>query len=217
MYWIDFFSTNNVWVSIANYPLSYIEAISVAAGLAAVWLSARANIWTWPIGIVNIVSAFWVFYQVHLYADMFLQIYFLIMTFIGWYNWLRKEQQTDKGISILSNSQRAMLLLAIILGTWVWAQVMLHLHEWLPVWFPQKVAFAYTDSWIAVGSVAAMVLMAQKKVENWWLWIAIDVVATIVYYSKGIRFFALEYFVFLILASYGLWHWEQQKKKTQFQ
>ena len=58
--------------------MSYLEFFGVAFGLLAVWLSAKANIWSWPVGIVNVVLAFLLYYQVQLYPDMFLQAFFFV-------------------------------------------------------------------------------------------------------------------------------------------
>jgi nicotinamide mononucleotide transporter len=71
-----FFSVNNEFFSILGYSMSYVEFLGVLSGLISVWLSAKANIWSWPIGIINVILSFLLYFQVQLYPDMFLQIIF---------------------------------------------------------------------------------------------------------------------------------------------
>lgn len=206
----DFFDTQNIMAQVAGYPLSYIEFISVISGLLAVWYASRANILTWAVGIVNILTAFVIFYQVQLYADMFLQVYYMVVTVIGWLRWKKSDAQIDKGISFLSNLQRFKTIFLIGLFTIIVGYVMQNLPYYLPSFFPQPTAYPYIDSYIAVLSVAAMLLMAQKKVENWWLWIMVDCIACVLYYIKDIKFIAFQYFIFLLLALYGAYHWQKK-------
>ncbi len=211
-----FFDTRNIFLQVGGYPLSYLEFASVLSGLLAVGYASRANMLTWVVGIVNIVTAFVIFYQVQLYADMFLQIYYMVVTAIGWFSWQKSDAQNDKGISYLTNEQRiktAIILagLTILLGF-----LMRNLHLYLPNIFTQEAAYPFIDSFIAVLSVAAMTLMAQKKVENWWLWIIVDVIATVLYYVKNINFISIEYFIFLLLAVYGAYHWHTKTKTQAF-
>ena len=71
-----FFDIKNIFFELVGYQMSYLEFFGTIAGAIAVWLSARANIWSWPIGIINVVLFFFLFYQVQLYPDMLLQVFF---------------------------------------------------------------------------------------------------------------------------------------------
>src|SRR4051812_6747598 len=90
------FDIQNIFFRVLGYPMSYIEFFGVLFGLLAVWLSAKANIWSWPLGITNVILAFFLYYQVQLYPDMFLQVFFLVTNIIGWIRWANpKEGEQD--------------------------------------------------------------------------------------------------------------------------
>jgi len=71
-----FFDINNIAFTVLNYPISYVELIGTLFGFISVYLAAKANILTWSTGIINELFLFIMFFQIQLYADMFLQIYF---------------------------------------------------------------------------------------------------------------------------------------------
>ena len=82
-----FFDHRSIFFSFLGYPMSYLEFFGTLAGGLAVLLSAKGNIWSWSIGIVNVVLFFFLFYQIQLYPDMFLQVFFFITNLIGWWRW----------------------------------------------------------------------------------------------------------------------------------
>ena len=82
---MHFFDIENIVLQFLGYPVSYVELIGTLFGLASVYFASRANILTWGTGIVNEVFLFLLFFQIQLYADMFLQIYFFVVTLFGWY------------------------------------------------------------------------------------------------------------------------------------
>ncbi|XZF14728.1 nicotinamide riboside transporter PnuC [Chitinophagaceae bacterium MMS25-I14] len=203
-------SVHNVAFQLGAYPVSYIELVGTLFGLLSIWYASRANILTWSTGIVNEVALFILFFQVQLYADMMLQVYFFIVTIYGWYNW--KQHPGAKAITTLSAKQRLLLVLATILGTVLLGDFFSHIHELLPQWFAKAASFPYTDSLVMMASILATVLLARKNIENWVLWILADVICTVLYFYKGIYALSAEYFVFLCLASYGLYEWHKERK-----
>jgi len=159
---------------------------------------------------LNELFLFMLFFQVRLYADVFLQVFFFFTTLYGWYNW--KNNQSAKQITSLAlRSSRAwffVLLIAILPIGYLFS----HIHDWWPALFPEPAAYPYADSFVMLGSMLATFLLAQKKMENWYCWIAVDLVATIIYWRKGIVFLSAEYLVFGLLAAYGLYHWTKSAK-----
>jgi nicotinamide mononucleotide transporter len=207
---MQFFQINNIAFEILGYPVSFVELIGTFFGLISVYYASRANILTWSIGIVNEVFLFILFYQVQLYADMFLQVYFLIVTLYGWYNWNTKS--IDNRISETTNKSKIFLLLVIILCSLISGYIFTNIHLYLPTYFKIKAAYPFINSFVMISSIIATILLAKKKIENWYLWIAIDVICVILYYKKGVYFLSIEYFIFLGLASYGLYNWKKQLK-----
>lgn len=205
---MNFFEIKNIAFQIWDYPISYVELMGTLFGLFTVYFASRANILTWGTGIVNEVFLFILFFQVQLYADMFLQVYFFIVTIYGWYNWkTKKEKNVICEISLRSKLQ---LAAAIFIFTLLSGFLFSNIHLYLPEYFKVKAAYPFMDSFIMVSSIVATVLLAKKKIENWYLWLAVDVVCVGLYFKKGVYFLSLEYFTFLGLASYGLYHWRKQ-------
>jgi nicotinamide mononucleotide transporter len=201
--------------------MSYLEFFGTVAGAIAVWISAKANVWSWPIGIVNVVLLFFLFYQVQLYPDMFLQIFFLITNILGWWRWLHpkageEDRKLELRVSYISNTWRWISLGVIIFGTVIMGMAAVNLSSWLPKLFSKPSAFPYLDSFVTVTSIIAQYWMLHKKVECWLLWILADVIATYLYFAKDVKFLSLEYLVFCFIAAFGLWNWnrEHQGYKT---
>lgn len=205
---MNFLEIENVAFQILDYPVSYVELIGTLFGLFSVYYASRANILTWGTGIVNEIFLFILFFQVQLYADMFLQIYFFIVTLYGWYKWNSKAVVTK--ISEIGFRNKMFLMVSILVGTLISGFLFSNIHLYLPTYFKIQAAYPFADSFIMVSSIVASVLLAKKKIESWYLWIAIDLVCVVLYFNKGIFFLSIEYFIFLGLASYGLYHWKNQ-------
>jgi nicotinamide mononucleotide transporter len=208
---MHFFDIKNIAVQIMGYSISYVELIGTLAGLISVYYASRANILTWPTGIINELFLFVLFFQVQLYADMVLQIYFFVVTVYGWYYW--KTNTEAKKISTINLQSRLWLAAATVIGTIAFGYLFLNIHRLLPAIFAGPAAYPFTDSLLMVLSIIATVLLAKKKIENWVLWITADAIGVVIYFNKHIYFLALEYLIFGGLASYGLYHWKQQFKK----
>lgn len=211
----SFFDIENIFFSIMGYPMSYIEFFGTIAGAVAIALSARAIVWTWPIGLINVVLYFFLFYQVQLYPDMLLQMFFFVTNLVGWWRWThpRKGEEDCRNELRVSYMKRSALVLVIFIGlagTFALGSLADNIHEIFPKVFSKPSAFPYLDSFITVMSIVTTFLVINKKIEAWILWIIIDAVATGVYYAKGIRFVALEYFAFCIIAAFGLWQWRKE-------
>jgi len=207
---MSLFDINHIACEVIGYPISYVELIGTLFGLVSVYFASRANILTWPLGIVNELFLFILFFQVQLYADMFLQVYFFIVTLWGWYNW--RQKPSGKDITVLKLPSRLWLVFLIVLGTIFTGLFFSRIHLFFPAYFPIEAAYPFADSLVMVLSILATVLLAQKKIESWVLWILVDVVCVFLFFEKGIVFLGLEYLIFLGIASYGLLHWYKQMK-----
>lgn len=212
---MKFFDIDHVFFTVLGYPLSYLEFFAVVFGLLAVALSAAANIWSWLVGIVNVVLSAFFYYQIQLYPDMFLMGFFFITNIMGWWRWANPkpgeaDRKQELKVSFMKRSHFFLLLAAGIAGTWVVGSLAARLHEWLPLLFNLPSAYPFVDSFILVMSVITTFLMVQKKIECWIIWILIDLVATYLYILKGAMFFGVEYAVFTGIASVALWNWVRE-------
>ena len=181
--------------------MSPYEVVGVVGGLASVYLTVRRSIWCWPTGIVSVLAFLVLFYEIKLYADMCLQVFFLATSVQGWYWWLHGGTK-GTALPITRLTRRQVVLLA---GGLVAAVAAV------------GYAFAsYTDAhlpfWDAAASgtsVLAQVLLMRKKLESWYLWIAVDVLSVGIYVYKEVYLTAGLYLVFLGLACTGLIAWRR--------
>lgn len=210
-----FFDIESVLFTVWGYPVSFLEFFGWLTGVIAVGLSAKANIWSWPVGIVNVVLSFFLFYQVQLYPDMFLQVFFFVTNLLGWWRWANprpgeEDKKKELRISYMKPTELALVFGGGLLGTWLMGQSASNLHEWLPSVFSQPSASPYLDSFITVMSIITTFYMIQKKVECWIIWILVDLVATYLYFVRDIKFYSLLYLVFTGIATFALFNWMKE-------
>lgn len=199
-------SLNYIVVEFWDYPMSLIEIFGTLTGLITVWFAARNNIITWPFGLINVSLFFIIFWQVNLYADMFLQIYFFSMSVYGWIFW-HHQKNIIKKISIISIRNRVYSIIIMICATAILGYLISNIHIWLPNIFFKPAAYPYFDAYTTVLSIIATIWMARRIIESWVLWILVDVVAIALYFLKGIKLVSVEYLIFLIMSVYGLISW----------
>ncbi len=206
------FDIKSIFFEFMGVKMSYLEFYATISGLFAVILSVRENVWSWILGLLNVVLAFVMFYQIQLYPDMFLQVFFFITNLIGFWHWkFPKASEAnvhhELKITQLSQSQNIIytllgLFFTILLGTFA-----KNLHQWFPQLFSQPSAFPYMDSFTTVMSIFATFLLIRKKVESWWMWLAIDILSTYMYFIKDVKLYALLYAIFCVIALFGAIRW----------
>ncbi len=206
---LEWFSVNKIFFTVLNYPMSYIEFIGTIFYLWSVWLIARRNILTWPVGIVSVLLYMALFYQIQLYSDTVEQVYYLIASAYGWWRWLTPSQQTGQPIPVRWSSGRvaAVWMAATAVISALTGLLMSRIHLLAPTWFPQPASLPYLDALTTIMSFSAMWLMAQKRIESWVYWIIVDVIGIGLYYVKDVRFVALLYVMLLGMAINGLMSW----------
>jgi nicotinamide mononucleotide transporter len=212
---MEFFNINFIIFTLAGYPVSPVELIGTVSGFLCVIYCAKGAVIAWPLGIVNSIFFFTLFYQTRLYPDMFLQIYFLVTSIYGWWRWNNPKTafETDNcnelKISTLSVSAFIGLAVFTILISAAAGTAISEIHLYLPAIFPEPSSFPYADSFVAVMSIMAQILLSIKKRENWILWIITDITAAAIYFMKGIYLVGIEYIIFGVIASVGLWNWNR--------
>lgn len=186
--------------------MTSIEATAVVFGLACVWLTIRQNIWCWPTGLVQVTLYIAVFYQVKLYSDLILHVIYVVMQIYGWYHWLHGgKSQGALLVSTLNLRGRLAWPTVAVLGTIGWGYVMATFTD---------ASVPYGDAFTTVASLIAQWLMARKRLESWYFWIAVDVVAIGIYWSKDLALTSGLYAVFLILATMGLFAWRKSLRES---
>jgi nicotinamide mononucleotide transporter len=211
----DFFDIDTIFFTIWGYSMSYLEFIGATLGALATLLAARANVWSWPVGATSVTLFFFLFYQIQLYPDMFLQVFFLVTNLQGWWRWTHPkvgeaDAQNELRITRLLGKPLYLSLLGGLIATLVLGTFAQNLHIWFPVAFSQPSAFPYLDSFTTVMSIIGTFMMIQKKLECWWVWLLVDLISTYIYYIKGVKFISLEYAVFCLVAFQGAWYWTRE-------
>lgn len=188
--------------SLGGTPVTIVELIGFVLGVATVYLVAKANIWTFPIGIVQAGMFFILFLEARLYADMWLQVFFIVVQFVGWWAWLKAGPNRTK--LVVANSPRWLLVAtAIPIGIFIYLMV--------PVLHEAHGAYPVADSTTTGLSVAAQFLLTWKFIENWILWIIADIIYIPVYFLKDLYFTSILYVIFLGICIMGLRHWQKVK------
>ena len=143
---MSLFDIKHIFFQVSDYPMSYLEFFGTVAGAIAVWLSAKANVWSWPIGVINVVLFFFLFYQVQLYPDMLLQVFFLVTNLMGWWRWKHpkrgeEDRKHELRVSYMPLKQMILISGIGIIGTFLFGSFASRLHEILPVVFNKPSAF----------------------------------------------------------------------------
>ncbi|HXG58522.1 MAG TPA: nicotinamide riboside transporter PnuC [Thermoanaerobaculia bacterium] len=179
-----------------------IEAIATVAGLLCVWLLVRQNIWTWAAGLVQVTLYVYVFYHAKLYSDLILHLIYIVLQFVGWYQWRHGGRaRSELAVSRLSRRGNAAALALTLGGAAAWGTFMATKTD---------AALPWGDAFTMVASLVAQGLQTRKKLETWLYWIAVDVVAIAVFFIKQLYLTTGLYFVFLILSAIGFVEWKRE-------
>ena len=188
----------------AWWAISVTEAWGFVTGGICVWLVVREHLWNWPIGLANNVFFFVLFLQGRLFADMGLQVVYFGLGIYGWLNWLfGGENKTVLRISHTTRNEWLVLVAAIPLGTWGLREILIAVNGAAPFW----------DSLTTVLSLAAQYLLCRKRFENWFFWIAADIIYIPLYFSRHLPLTAVLYAVFLVMCLIGLREWRRSMRK----
>lgn len=187
--------------------MSTPEIIAAILGVVNIVLLVRRSIWNYPFGIVMVALYGFVFLQARLYSDAILQIYFFVVQIYGWWNWYQGRNEDGLvRIETMSAQERALfaaatLAVAVALG-WAFATY-------------SNAAAPWMDASLAATSVTAQYLLSIRKIENWILWIAVDVVYIGLYWWKHLYPTSGLYAIFLVLSIAGLVEWLRALRRTR--
>ena len=184
--------------------MSPIEAFAFILGVINVALVVRRSIWNYPFGIAMVALYAWIFTGAKLYSDALLQVFFFIVQIYGWWAWARAKAATgDVAVERLDLRGQLAWLSGIVIATACWGWLM---HRYTDAVFP------WWDAGIAMASVAAQILMSRRFIENWWLWIAVDVAAIGLYAARDLWLTSVLYAIFLGLSIWGVMDWKRAAK-----
>ena len=184
-----------------------IEIVAAVFGVISVFLSVKQNIWSWPTAIVNVGLYIFVFFESKLYGDTGLQVVYVILNAYGWYHWLYGgKNRTELPVSRTSPRLGAFLIALGAVGTAVLGTILARKTD---------AALPYVDSLTTSTSLIAQWMMTRKLLENWIIWVAVDVIYIGMYIFKHLYPTAVLYLVWLVLSAMGYFQWRTSLRERE--
>lgn len=201
-------TVGDLFQSIADqfYQTTALEWVGTVTGFLCVYLAARQHILNWPISIISVAAYAVLFYQSKLYGNAVLQLYFFGTAIYGWYYWTkRKEDAGKKPIVSFSSGEILLTILSVLVlsGIMGW-----FLGEYTDTDVP------YIDGFCTATSFVAQFLMTRKVLQNWLLWVFVDICYVPLYIYKGFMLTSLLYVAFAIIAAMGYLDWRKTWKQA---
>jgi nicotinamide mononucleotide transporter len=224
----------NEWLS-----NNYIEIFGAVTGILYVIFEIRQNIWLWPVGIITSAVYIWVFFTGKLYADMSLQGYYLVISILGWYWWIKGAGLRAQGsgcraqgagqkstVSPLeggsggvypSTDTNKLNVTRLIRKTGIILTVVfsiLFVVMWITLDNLTDSPVPGWDSFITSLSIIATWMLARKIYEHWYLWIVVNIAASVLFFIRGLYPTLILYVVYCAMSFVGLTEWKKSLKKT---
>ena len=185
----------------------WIEIFGVVTGILYVILEVKQNRFLWPLGIITSAAYIYIFFTSKFYADMGLQVYYVLISIYGWYYWSRGGAKETKGAIPVVRINRQQLILLFLTFAFSWVLIYFVLDR-------------YTDSSVPLGdsfttalAIVATWMLTRKIIEQWFLWIIANVVSIALYIYKGLYPTAILYAVYAGMAVYGYLEWKRSMNK----
>jgi nicotinamide mononucleotide transporter len=193
---------------------SLLEFIAVISGIISVWFSRKENIWVYPTGLINTTFYIYLSFKGSLLGEASVNLYYTIMSIYGWYLWTKKNQQDEHVVNITWSNQKEWIQeLGFFAGFYI---VIFGLLTYLKRDFAPG-AIPWADAFASATAFTGMWLMARKKVESWYWWIATNIASIPLYFVKHYVFTSVYYVILLIMAVWGLIEWKRRAGKNLFQ
>ncbi len=196
---------------------NFIEIFGAVTGIIYVIFEIRQNSWLWPLGLATAAAYVLIFFRSKLYADMSLQTYYVVISALGWYWWMRAGGQGDvleneihpeslksdiKGLKVTRVKPKLTIILIVsffILWLLLYNVLSRLTDSPVPGW----------DAFITSLSVIGTWMLARKIYEHWYLWIVVNLVSVILYFTRGLYLTVILYFVYLTMSFIGLKAWKK--------
>ena len=185
----------------------WLDIVTTVLGLAYILLEYKASVWMWLVGFLMQALGIVLYYQKGLYADCGMEFYYLAMTVYGYWKWVHGSE-TKQSLPIRHFPKRLVLPWLILIGA-IWALI-----YWLLVTFTNS-NVPVADSFTTALSIVGIWALAHKYLEQWFIWIAVDVVTSILYFYKDIPFKASLYALYVVIAVMGWFKWRRMMTQSK--
>jgi nicotinamide mononucleotide transporter len=187
-----------------------LEYIAVMFGIASVWFSRKENILVYPVGLANTVPYVFISINGSLFGEASVNFYYTVMSIYGWILWAKKNQQQQHIVRITKSDKKEWLQQVIFFSVF-------YISFFIALAFLKKSfapgAIPWADAFASATAFTGMWLMARKKVESWYWWIATNIASIPLYFVKHYVFTSVYYLILLIMAFAGLFEWIRKSNK----
>jgi nicotinamide mononucleotide transporter len=184
----------------------WLEYIAVFSGIVSVWYSRKENILVYPTGLLNTIIYIYLSYRGGLLGEATVNLYYTIMSVYGWYLWSRKDREDHVVLHVTYSSAKEWMQELAFFGSF-YVLIFLAL-SWLKKDFAPG-AIPWADAFASATAFTGMWLMARKKVESWYWWIATNLASIPLYFVKMYVFTSVYYVILLLMACWGLVAWKR--------
>lgn len=187
----------------------WIEIFGVVTGILYVILEVRQNSLLWPLGLLTSATYIYVFFQGKFYADMGLQVYYVLISIYGWYYWSRGGERSDEGKLPVTRAGSRQLLLLLLIFFLAWTGIYFLLDRLTDSTVPLG------DSFTTALALVATWMLARKIIEHWFLWIVANLVSIALYIYKGLYPTVILYAIYALMAVYGYLEWKKTMNNAE--
>ncbi|MDD2344517.1 MAG: nicotinamide riboside transporter PnuC [Bacteroidales bacterium] len=181
-----------------------LESVAAFFGLLYLLLAARENYLCWISGMINVLIFAWIFYHEQIFANMFLQIIYFIISIYGFYAWVTKKKGHEAVITKMDASFRSLVVIMIISMTAVTYLILQQTSS----------NMLFADALTAAAGIMATWMQARKYIENWLIWIPTDMLLTYLFFSHGLYITASLFAIYTIIAIYAYFNWNRKLRKV---
>lgn len=181
--------------------MSILEIVGFIFGIAGVFLTLKENVWCFPVGLINVTISLFLFYDQKLYADSLQQSVYIVLLTYGWFIWLHGENKKPPVVSKMDARLKVNCLFIWLAGTFILGFLLATYTDASTPW---------PDSAATVLSFIAQYLVAKKKIENWLLWIVVNIAYIMIYIYKDLYLYAVLFALYLVLAIVAYFTWKKQ-------
>jgi len=187
--------------------ISIVEILAVLTSIAYAILASKNNIWCWLFGILSpALSMYALYFYFQLYAEVYLQVYYIGMAIFGFYSWkYGSADHSTLAITIWSKQKHILIIIAGALIAFLLGYLLKNYTE---------AASTYLDATTTVFAIIATFMTARRILENWIYWIIIDSISIYLYFDRGGFLFAFLFLAYTIIAVYGFFNWRKSYMKA---
>ncbi|MDP4239100.1 MAG: nicotinamide riboside transporter PnuC [Bacteroidota bacterium] len=181
---------------------NWVEIVGVILSLIYIYLSIKQKVSLWIYGFLSSALYIVVFFRTKFYADMSLQVYYLVISVYGWFNWKLGKPSSEKELPATKASTRLMLQLAV-------SSIVIYVIYYLILSRFTDSTIPKADSLVGMLSVVGTWMLARKLLENWLVWIVADGIATGLFIYKGLYPTAILFVIYTVMSVAGYWQWKK--------